>query len=223
MRIKIYQINPERDTEHRLFKNLEWKPVDSSIYKLVYHGDVDAEDLEDVFKIFNQGTPPTFQGRSMSVSDVIAVEEGTDFVRPDHYYCDEFGFYDINFDESKAEDMDGMRVVYVTPGHTPLDIKIRDNLKGYQDAVEGCIECLYNNDGTIIVCNDESKLIGMKGNRRYGNDIIAGPFFVCGLGGEDFSQLTDEEVNKYMKEYAEPEEISDEEVQENTGFTFYCW
>lgn len=61
----------------------------------------------------------------------------------------------------------------------------------------------------------------MKGNRRIGDGstIIAGPFFVCGDNGEDFISLTDEQVEEYMQKFAEPEQITDEEVQVDTGFT----
>ena len=70
-----------------------------------------------------------------------------------------------------------------------------------------------------MVGNDEAKLIGMKGNRHLDNGgIIAGPFFICGDGGEEFRSLTDEEVEKYMQKYAEPEEISDQEVAGDMGF-----
>ena len=63
----------------------------------------------------------------------------------------------------------------------------------------------------------------MEGNRYLddGQSIIAGPFFVCGLTADDFRGLTDEEVVKYMDKFAEPENISQDEVQADTGFTIY--
>lgn len=67
----------------------------------------------------------------------------------------------------------------------------------------------------------EAKLVGMEGNRRIDGDVIAGPFFVCGLTGEDFRGLTDEEVVKYRDKFAEPEEISPEEVKSSMGYMFY--
>ena len=71
--------------------------------------------------------------------------------------------------------------------------------------------------------NEEAKLIGMEGNRYLddGHSIIAGPFFVCGLTEDDFRGLTEEEVQKYMNKYAEPEIISQEEVEADTGFMLY--
>ena len=44
-----------------------------------------------------------------------------------------------------------------------------------------------------------------------------------GEQGENFRSLTDSEVEKYMQRFGEIEDISPEEVQANTGMTFYCW
>ena len=113
-----------------------------------------------------------------------------------------------------------MRVVYVEPNKTPRVMEMPHTLEAEQKAVGGLIELVYNDDDTAIVCNDEGKLIGMEGNRRLGNGtIIAGPFFVVGLTEDDFRSLTDEEVVKYMNQFAEPEQISQEEVESDMGFT----
>lgn len=71
------------------------------------------------------------------------------------------------------------------------------------------------------ICNEESKLIGMEGNRRIGDgsSIIAGPFFICGTTEEDFRGLTDNEVDLYMDRFKEPEQISQEEVNADTRCT----
>ena len=117
------------------------------------------------------------------------------------------------------------RVVYVEPGKPAVEKRIGTKLEDLQAEVGGLIECIYShNDGTIIVANDEAKLIGMKGNRRLGNgSIIAGPFFIIGDGGENFRSLTDAEVSRYIQQYAQPHQISQREVQADMGFTFYCF
>ena len=117
------------------------------------------------------------------------------------------------------------RVVYVEPGKPAVEKEIGSKLEDLQEAVGGLIECIYSHhDGTIIVANDEAKLIGMEGNRRLDNgSIIAGPFFVIGDGGENFRSLTDAEVNKYLQLYAEPQQISQREVRADMGFTFYSF
>lgn len=225
MRIKIFQINTDKDTEKVKFRALnEVEVVDPKIYKNVYHGDVDAESLEQIYSMFNDNRPPTFQGHSLSMSDIVQIcdSEGND-IENGCYYCDTIGFKSLEFDTSECEDMSGMRVVYVTPGHTPLDIRILSDLRSLQNAVDGLIEPIYSEpEGIVLVGNDEAKLRNMKGNRHIGSSsIIAGPFFVCGDTGEDFTSLTNEQVDEYMQKFAQPEDISDAEVQQDTGFTIH--
>ena len=113
-----------------------------------------------------------------------------------------------------------LRIVYVEPHQKPYIADVQNDLEHLQQAVSGLIEVIYNEDGTLIVGNEESKLNGMDGNRRLGQTILAGPFFVCGDGGENFRSLTAEETDRYMARFAEPEEISREEVEADTGFLF---
>ena len=116
-----------------------------------------------------------------------------------------------------------MRVVYVEPHKPAYEAEIQHTLEGEQRAVGGLIEPIYNEDDTCLVGNEEAKLIGMEGNRHIGNGsaVMAGPFFVCGLTEDDFRSLTDEEVTKYMAEFANPEDISQSEVEADTGFIIY--
>lgn len=118
-----------------------------------------------------------------------------------------------------------LRVLMVEPHKVPYELQLRDTLPELQKAVGGLIEVLYNGDGTLLVCNEEGKLIGMEGNRRIGDGstIIAGPFFVCGDSGESFRSLTDEELSHYADRFAQPEDISPEEVQADTGFFFFSY
>ena len=74
---------------------------------------------------------------------------------------------------------------------------------------------------TLLVCNEEGKLLGMEGNRRIPGDVLAGPFFVVGDAGETFRSLTEEELEHYKKRFAEIEDISPQEVQATTEF-FFC-
>ena len=116
-----------------------------------------------------------------------------------------------------------LRVVMVEPHEAPYELNITDQLEDLQETVGGMIEVIGNGDGTLLVCNEESKLMGMDGNRRLNGDVIAGPFFVVGTDGENFRSLTDAEVNRYLQVYAEPQQISQREVQADMGMTFYCF
>ena len=70
-----------------------------------------------------------------------------------------------------------LRVVMVELHEAPYELNITDQLEDLQETVGGMIEVIGNGDGTLLVCNEESKLMGMDGNRRLNGDVIAGPFF----------------------------------------------
>ena len=115
-----------------------------------------------------------------------------------------------------------LTVVMVEPHKEPYVTEIKDELSALQKAVGGYIEVVGNGDGTLIICNEEGKLQGLEGNRRIHNgmSIIAGTFFVVGDDGENFRSLTESEAVKYMDKFAEPEDISQDEVEADMGITF---
>ena len=215
MKIKIYQINSQRDPGMAKFMGLARlkAPVDPPSYDEVFSGDVDCMNLEDVFAKFNTEGHPLNRGHSLSVSDVVLTEGGA-------FYCDTFGFKDIDFDESKVQKPDDLlKIVYVEPNRPPFISEVGNDLKSLQRAVDGHIETVYMGDSTILICNEEGKVKGMDCNRRVGDDVIAGPFFIVGEDGEDFRSLTDEEAQRYMERFAQPVQIEQEEVQNDMGFS----
>lgn len=216
MRIKVYQIVSERDKRNVKFAGSEElekyqgsERVDAALYDEVFDGDVDRNTLEGVYELLNTDHPPLYRGRSLSVSDIVKTEDR-------FFYCDRFGFKEVDFDESLAtKPKDLLRVVFVEPGKAAYVAEIENSLRAEQRAVGGKIERIYNQDGTFILCNEEGKQKGLPANRRLagGADILVGNFFVIGADKEDPRSLTDEEIQKYLARFAEPEEISDEEVE----------
>ena len=216
MKIKVFQIVSERDKRSVKFAGLEEMKkyqvsdkVNAALYEEVFDGDVDRDTLEGVYELLNTDPQPLYRGHSMSVSDIVKTEEG-------FFYCDRYGFKTVNFDETLAtKPKDLLHIVFVEPGKTAYAAEIENSLRAKQRAVGGMIEVVSNGDGTLIVCNEEGKLIGLHANRRIagGADILVGNFFVVGEDGADFRSLTDEEVQKYSALFAEPEEIADEEVE----------
>lgn len=99
-----------------------------------------------------------------------------------------------------------MDVLIVEPEKSPRMASISGDLKSLQKVVGGCIEAIYPFDDPVaLVCNDEGKLIGLPLNRHIKDyDIIAGTFFVCGLGQEDFCSLSPELAEKYRKIFKDP-------------------
>lgn len=105
MKIKLYQINPDRDKGLQIFRSLDTWPelngkpaVDSRIYDKVFDGEIrEAMDVEYIFVTFNLDHPTGYCGRSMSVSDVLEIVEAIAY-DPGFYYCDTIGFKKIDFD-----------------------------------------------------------------------------------------------------------------------------
>lgn len=106
-----------------------------------------------------------------------------------------------------------LRVVMVEPGKPAYETEIDNTLEAEQKAVGGYIEVVPLDNEKLLICNENGKLNGMQGNRRIGKDIIAGPFFIVGEDGDEFRSLTDEEVKESLERFAEPEDISQEEVE----------
>lgn len=106
-----------------------------------------------------------------------------------------------------------LEVVTVMPGRKPERISMPHTLEAMQEKVGGYIQAIYPYEDTVaIVCNEEGKLLGLEPNRAVRDpdtneitDIICGPFFVCGLGEEDFCSLTEEQIAKYSKLFHSPE------------------
>lgn len=109
--------------------------------------------------------------------------------------------------------MNTITVLKILPGYKPEVTTIPHTLKAMQELVQGQIEAIYPFDDLVaIVCNDEGKLLGMDMNRALHNsengeiyDIICGPFFICGLSSDDFTSLTNEQIEKYQKLFLYPE------------------
>ena len=116
-----------------------------------------------------------------------------------------------------------LRVVMVEPGKPAYETEIDNTLEAEQKAVGGYIEVVPLDNGKLLICNEEGKLSGMQGNRRIGKDIIVGPFFIVGSDGDEFRSLTDEEVKESLERFAEPEDISQEDVKNamSAGVMFF--
>jgi hypothetical protein len=119
------------------------------------------------------------------------------------------------------KDDNKIRVLKIEPGKMPYVKEMANDLEGIQAEVGGLFECVYLEDGCIAVVNEEGKLNGMELNRRSGNDIIAGPFFICGDSEEgEFVSLTDAECEKYMGDFKEVPEFSGDEPEAQPRMTF---
>lgn len=223
MKVKLYQINFDRDKDLRMFRSLDSCPmqngkpfVDSSIYDKVFDGEISGKDAEDVYTIFNVNHPAGYHGRSMSVSDVVEIAE-SDTTKPGFYFCDTLGFKQIDFDPEQTKSLkETIRVVLCEPGKYARVADIDASLEGLQAAVGGgLIEASYclEDPSCCVVCNEEGKINGMTLNRAIKEngqiqDIIAGPFFICGCSTDRFSSLTEKQQKTYLRQFHYPEQFA---------------
>lgn len=112
-------------------------------------------------------------------------------------------------------------VLKVEPGKVPETVTIPNTLEAAQKMVGGYIEVISLDDA-CLVCNEEGKLMGLEGNRRLGNDIITGTFFLAGCTDDgDFCSLTPEQMERFTQRFAQPETFQPGEVQNTFRFEFY--
>ena len=181
MKIRIYQVNTERDSENLAFMGSEFvikkhgdMSLDSAIYDTVFEGTVECRSLEDVYDVFNKRHPTGYKARSLSVSDVVEVMEA-EKVKEGFYFCDSFGFQEVSFDPSKSQkserfcDLNQLKtieVLLVQPDKAPRLIRIEDNLVAMQAVVGGDIEeYMPFADEVALICNEEGKANGLPLNR----------------------------------------------------------
>jgi hypothetical protein len=103
----MYQIlqldytNPNVIGDHRLYES--WDMLNrtcgfsKNCYKKVYEGEIESLSiltaLDDLFRQFNLNHPEDFHGHSMSVSDVVVLDDRM-------YYCDNYGWVDVKTEET---------------------------------------------------------------------------------------------------------------------------
>lgn len=102
-----------------------------------------------------------------------------------------------------------MTILVVELMKTPTIQEIDGSLESMQWIVGGDIEAVYPFDDPVaLVCHGEGKLLGLPMNRALTDesgvpyDIVCGTFFVVGIGDENFTSLTEQQIEKYRKKYA---------------------
>ena len=111
MKYTIYMLKDEH--YDKLFMNYDYVMVNGGVnmdeYEPVYSGTIESlldsvpNMLESLFALFNCSHPADYRGRSLSVSDIIVLEDGTT------WFCDSVGFKQIqpgelNIAEEEATD-----------------------------------------------------------------------------------------------------------------------
>ena len=105
-----------------------------------------------------------------------------------------------------------MNVLMVEPGKAPYETQIGNDLRSMQGAVGGYIQAVYPFEQPVaLVCCESGKLDGLPLNRALRDsdgdvyDIIAGNFFIAGLGQSDFTDLPHELAERFAEQFRQPE------------------
>ena len=125
--------------------------------------------------------------------------------------------------EAKKE----ITVLMVEPGQHPKVTTLKNDLDSLQKAVsigaeqQGLIEIISLENGDCILCNEEGKLIGLEGNRRFGDDILTGVFYVMSETADgDLKSLSKDKIKLYTERFWEPETFSREDIEAALLFRF---
>ena len=118
-----------------------------------------------------------------------------------------------------------IRVLKVEPNKIPEVVELINDLDSLQKAIsvgteyQGLIEIINLESDVCLLCNEEGKLNGMKGNRRLGNDIICGVFYIVGSDKHgNLCSLTEQQIIFYNAMFAEPETFTDIEIESSMFF-----
>ena len=105
-----------------------------------------------------------------------------------------------------------MNVLMVEPGKAPYETQIGDDLQSMQALVGGYLEAVYPFEQPVaLVCRESGKLDGLTLNRALRDadgdiyDIVAGRFFIVGLGESDFTDLPRELAERFAEQFRQPE------------------
>ena len=119
-----------------------------------------------------------------------------------------------------------IRCLKVAPGKVPEECSLENTLSALQEAVDGLIELLDMEelgDGLCVtmLCNEEGKINGMEGNRRWRDDIICGTFFVmAGNSDGELVSLPESSMQKYASYFHNPEQFEPSEISNALFFRF---
>ena len=119
-------------------------------------------------------------------------------------------------------------VLMVEPGKHPKVTTLKDDLDSLQKAVsigadyQGLIEFVSLGNGDCIMCNEEGKLIGLDGNRRLGNDILVGVFYIMSENEDgELVSLSEKKIKRYTELFWEPETFDRTDIEATVYSRFF--
>ncbi|AGL02897.1 YodL domain-containing protein [Desulfoscipio gibsoniae] len=101
---RVWQLRPDVDPMMKFIGYDEllerFGEPDPDNYRTVYNGEVDTNNLDELFARFNLAHPTGYEGHSLSMSDVIELYDKS---VSSFHYVDRFGFKEIPFQPPEQE------------------------------------------------------------------------------------------------------------------------
>ena len=120
-----------------------------------------------------------------------------------------------------------VKALMIEPNKSPCVVELMTDLDSLQKAVsigapeQGLIEFVYLEDNVSLLLNEEGKLIGLEPNRRLGDDILCGVFYVVAENDEgELISLSEAQQEHYSKMFEHIEPIDKAEVGNTIFFRF---
>lgn len=92
--------------------------------------------------------------------------------------------------------MSKIRVVMCPARRAPYITEMDGSLESMQEAVGGYIECVTQPDGSVIICNEEGRILAMSDNKSLPG--LVGDCFICGSAGEELVGLSENEAASWL-------------------------
>jgi len=159
MKIRIYQINPERDTDRVRFQPMEKinGVVDRNNYDIVFEGILYCKTLEGVKEIMNHQCPDYYAGNKVGTSDVVEVIE-SDGAEPAFYFCNDKEFKKILFHPIEFEEMETapekISVLRIRVGEAPERIEIDNCLDALHEQLQGYVQAEKPFDNNVVLLSN---------------------------------------------------------------------
>ena len=120
-----------------------------------------------------------------------------------------------------------VKAIKVEPNERPCVIDLKTDLDSLQKAVsigapdQGLIEFVYLGDNISLMLNETGKLLGLAPNRRLGEDILCGVFYVVAENEDgELMSLTPAQKEHYSQMFWEPDVIDQAEIGNTVFFRF---
>ena len=108
---RIWQLKPDVDVMMKFIGYEEmtrrFGELNPENYDPVYDGQIETNDLEEIWTKFNNQHPHGYTGYSLSMSDIIELYDHTG---SEFHYVDRFGFRQISFDGQESGQAQGMAI-----------------------------------------------------------------------------------------------------------------